>query len=560
MKKKSLLIFLLILSVSFLYETVSYAVTLELNSSQTVLSPKDSLTVNIIAKNATELSGAVLSLEFPESVFTLEETPVTTDFFKSQSPFTEEASSVWSANTDTKGELYLAGVAMNRDSGDEILPDELTLFSVHFSVKAGGAGAGPQVITLIQSSLCNGPAGWGNDRNNNAKYNPGDTYEKASLLYTVTVDSQTGQQVDSSVINADVMLETITPAPSLILTVLPKGTDSSQDTDNDISVDECPYDSSKLTSGECGCGVPDTDSDGDGVPNCMDIMIYPVNGATDVSLTPLFEIAPYPDFENARVNAGIIWQISRTSDFSDLVFERVGAPDQFIIQLPDFILDAQATYFWRISYDDGSWPLVSWDAVAKFTTGLDHTIDFNENGIPDHQDVSHKDNLIAEIHSEINEADLLVVQTANNGFQYGLVPGFGVAGIDRMKWVSGDEIDGSDQWTVAFPFGLISFRVYTEVIGDTVTLQAYFSSTIQGLTWWKYVSMDNAVYDYSQFVTFSDDMMSALITIEDGGAGDADGVANGVIVDPSGLQGVLDTGVEDTDDETDTPKGKKNKK
>jgi len=34
--------------------------------------------------------------------------------------------------------------------------------------------------------------------------------------------------------------------------------------------DLCPYDSNKLTPGECGCGVADTDSDGDQDPDCRD--------------------------------------------------------------------------------------------------------------------------------------------------------------------------------------------------------------------------------------------------------------------------------------------------
>ncbi len=46
-------------------------------------------------------------------------------------------------------------------------------------------------------------------------------------------------------------------------------TDSDGDGTPDCN-DECPDDPDKIVAGVCGCGVADTDSDGDGVPNCVD--------------------------------------------------------------------------------------------------------------------------------------------------------------------------------------------------------------------------------------------------------------------------------------------------
>ena len=37
-----------------------------------------------------------------------------------------------------------------------------------------------------------------------------------------------------------------------------------------IGADQCPDDADKCLAGVCGCGVPETDADGDAVPDCND--------------------------------------------------------------------------------------------------------------------------------------------------------------------------------------------------------------------------------------------------------------------------------------------------
>jgi hypothetical protein len=52
--------------------------------------------------------------------------------------------------------------------------------------------------------------------------------------------------------------------------------------------------------------------------------------------------------------------------------------------------------------------------------------------------------------------------------------------------------------------------------------------------WYKYGS-NNGWYDYSDHAEFNADRDQVTLTLVDGGIGDDDGVANGVIADPSGL-------------------------
>jgi hypothetical protein len=58
---------------------------------------------------------------------------------------------------------------------------------------------------------------------------------------------------------------------------------------------------------------------------------------------------------------------------------------------------------------------------------------------------------------------------------------------------------------------------------------SYFSK------WYKYDPIADRWCDFSAYAKFASDRRSVTLTLTDGGPGDADGVANGVIVDPAGI-------------------------
>jgi hypothetical protein len=71
--------------------------------------------------------------------------------------------------------------------------------------------------------------------------------------------------------------------------------------------------------------------------------------------------------------------------------------------------------------------------------------------------------------------------------------------------------------------------------GDTAEVTIYFPSAAgSNASWHKYDSI-NGWQDYADHATFSPDRRSVTVELQDGGYGDADGTANGIIIDPSGL-------------------------
>lgn len=84
-------------------------------------------------------------------------------------------------------------------------------------------------------------------------------------------------------------------------------------------------------------------------------------------------------------------------------------------------------------------------------------------------------------------------------------------------------------------YGLIDLELKVATPGDTVEITIFFDVPApDGYTWFKLTSVDGWV-DFSDNAVFNADRTQVTLTLTDGGVGDDDGVANGVIVDPSGL-------------------------
>jgi hypothetical protein len=84
--------------------------------------------------------------------------------------------------------------------------------------------------------------------------------------------------------------------------------------------------------------------------------------------------------------------------------------------------------------------------------------------------------------------------------------------------------------------GLVDMEVKVNTPGATTTVTIYLTEPApEGYTWYKYDTVTEEWTDYSAYAVFNTDRDQVTLTLTDGGIGDDDGVANGIIVDPSGL-------------------------
>ena len=85
------------------------------------------------------------------------------------------------------------------------------------------------------------------------------------------------------------------------------------------------------------------------------------------------------------------------------------------------------------------------------------------------------------------------------------------------------------------PLGLFAVRFSVANPGDTA--QSWSTSPRRQTPNAKWLMYDpvNGWFDYSSHAVFSADRKSVTLELKDGGYGDADGAANGTIVDPGGF-------------------------
>ena len=101
--------------------------------------------------------------------------------------------------------------------------------------------------------------------------------------------------------------------------------------------------------------------------------------------------------------------------------------------------------------------------------------------------------------------------------------------------VSPDSVPDTTNMPDDLIYGLINMDLKPDIVGGTVKITIYLENPAPaGYVWYKYGS-NNGWHDYSDHAEFNAERDQVTLTLVDGGIGDDDGIANGMIVDPSGL-------------------------
>jgi chitinase len=318
------------------------------------------------------------------------------------------------------------------------------------------------------------------------------------------------------------------------------------DDDNDGMSDswETKYGLNPLTNDAGG------DADGDGMSNLDEYQAHsnpieiPGNTLPDtpvieqavqtesVGLTPVLVAGVYFDANNDG-HAKSHWQISTEPDFTSLILEEFSTTQLTDYSVGAMVLETDTVYYWRVSFIDSRNGTSEWSGTGTFTTvTAEDSGDTDTNGIPDSQEVMKPDSDVNENGIPDNqETGIMCLNTVEGETMVGVEVISENVTLVSVQSITTNNI--ADQ-SVQLGFGLIGFRLYLNDGVSSATVKIYFDKQVpKDAKLYKYlVSGGWQVYENA---VFAPNRKSVIMILEDGGAGDEDGVVNGVIVDPTGV-------------------------
>ncbi|ETR73139.1 MAG: hypothetical protein OMM_07123 [Candidatus Magnetoglobus multicellularis str. Araruama] len=249
------------------------------------------------------------------------------------------------------------------------------------------------------------------------------------------------------------------------------------------------------------------------------ILISPDSNAMNIGSSPILKTGAFTDLDGST-HLATRWQISKTLDFELLVMDIQSQIFLTELIVPNGILSENTIYYWQAKHIDEHESASHWSQYRQFaTTTFDVPVISNT-------DLNLDQNEMLDIHQTdiaIVEVDTIYIGVKSE------TSGVTVVSANAFDYTADLGLPPAEM-----PYGLISFRAECPK-GSEVDIQLYFSENLPSNAKWYKFDFHNGFSDYSAHTQSNLPGHQITITVKDGGYGDADGLENGVIVDPGGI-------------------------
>jgi len=265
------------------------------------------------------------------------------------------------------------------------------------------------------------------------------------------------------------------------------------------------------------------------------VLLAPANSVT-VSLTPLLETGDFNDLNINDVHSKTQWKITRAYDGAN-VFDVTSEVALTSMTIPRQILEEDTEYIWQVRFIDSRDAASEWSGQREFITDF-AVNDSDGNGVPDDQEVSETLDLDQDGTTDVSQSDIkcvsveggtaqicVSIRDAANAVAILSLEAEDPANLDLLSKIKGKP--------AYLEFGLIDFKLLVDSPGAETTVTIFLSKPAykQGRCF-KYDPVNDVWLDYADYTQFSPNRKEVYLTLKDGGFGDADGIENGIIVDP----------------------------
>jgi hypothetical protein len=216
------------------------------------------------------------------------------------------------------------------------------------------------------------------------------------------------------------------------------------------------------------------------------------------------------------------WQVSKSADFSTLVMHVGSTLDNLTVyQVPALVLEPATGYFWRVRQVASNGSQSDWSESWAFTTVA----------VPDEKGVDGVLYVKPEGDTDDSGEEIAIKQAIGDaGIRIKAIRVSSGVVAQTIKELDPDTIPDSVNKPDSFPLGLLSFKLTVEP-GAFAQVEVSFSGRVPSGSEWYIYNVIEGWHAYAGAV-FSRKGKSVTLNFQDGGIGDADGVANGIIVNP----------------------------